>query len=205
MCKKRCQEAIGYWTIGLQYLHLVKAVLAETIAQGNAHILVSDYEISLDQYKRDTQWSDHRIIIPLLFNFYHGVEVILKGFLVVSGSPPKKNHKLSRLVAAFEKLNPGHAIGATARKYITQNQLPEILSSFCETSDVTIDDYYQALKYPQSTRHNVYEHYPLKYKGEEGVRFFEGLAKDISEVVPQIVTLGRSMCPSAQSVLQPAK
>lgn len=197
MCKDRCQEALGYWTIGLQYLHLVEAVIAETIAQRNAHVVVSDQEISRDRYERDTKWSDHRLVIPMLFDFYHGIEVILKGFLVAAGAPPKTNHKLSELVEAFEEKNPGHAIGATARKYIAQGQLPEVLTSFCKTSGITIDDYYQALKYPQSTRGDVYKHSPLKYRGEEGVPFFEELAKDISEVVPKIVTLGRSKCPSA--------
>ena len=197
MRKDCCQEALGYWTIGLQYLHLVESVIAETIAQGNAHIVYSNKESSWDEYDRDTRWSDHRIVIPLLFDFYHGIEVILKGFLVAAGSPPKSSHKLSQLVAAFEEQTPGHAIGATASKYIAQNQLPELLASFCRTSNITIDDYYQALKYPQSTHGSVYKHYPLKYKGVGGVAFFEGLARDIREIVPQVVTLGRSICPSA--------
>ena len=197
MCKDKCQEALGYWTIGLQYLHLVEAVIAETVAQRNAHVVVSDEEISWDQYERDTKWADHRIVIPVLFDFYHGIEVILKGFLVAAGAPLDTNHRLSQLVSAFEEQFPGHAIGVTAKKYIAQDKLPEVLASFCKTSGITIDDYYQALKYPQSTRGNVYKHYPLKYRGEEGVPFFEDLAKDISEAVPKIVALGRSICPLA--------
>jgi len=197
MRRDRCQEALGFWTIGLQYLHLVEAVIAEIIAQRNADIVVPDKENSWDQYERATRWSDHRLVIPVLFDFYHGIEVILKGFLVATGAPPGANHKLSQLVAAFEQENPGHAIGAITRKYIVQDHLPEVLASFCKTSRITIDDYYQALKYPQSTHGNVYQHYPLKYKGEEGVPFFKDLAKDIGEVVPKIVALGRWICPSA--------
>lgn len=195
-CKDRCQEALGYWTTGLQYLHLVEHVIYETIAQRNAHVVISDKEISLEQYKLDTKWSDHNLVIPVLFNFYHGIEVVLKGFLVVTGASFKPNHKLSQLVAAFEEQNPGHVIGSMARKYIVQNQLPEVLASFCKTSGITIDDYYQALKYPQSTRGHEYKHYQLKYRGEEGMSFFVDLAKDIREVRPEIVTLGRSICPS---------
>ena len=195
MCKDNCEEALGYWTVGLQYLHLVQAVVAETIAQRNVHVMVSDKEIGWDQYERDTKWSDHRLVIPMLFDFYHGLEVILKGFLVAAGTQSKLDHRLSHLVSAFEAGFPGHVIGATARKYVTQDQLPEVLASFCKTSGVTIDDYFQALKYPQSTHGNVYKHFPLKYKGEKGIPFFEGLAKDIRDTVPQIVALGRSLCP----------
>ena len=197
MCNDKCQEALGYWTIGLQYLHLVEAVIAETVAQRNAYVVSSDKEISWDQYERDTKWSDHRLVIPVLFDFYHGIEVILKGFLVAVGAPAETNHRLSHLVSEFEAKFPEHAIGVIAKKYIAQDQLPDVLASFCETSDVTIDDYYQALKYPQSTHCNVYKHYPLEYKGEEGIPFFEDLAKDIKEAVQEIVALGRLICPSA--------
>lgn len=146
--KDKCQEALGYWTIGLQYLHLVEVVIAETVAQRNAHIVFSNTEISRDQYERDARWSDHRLVIPLLFVFYHGIEVILKGFLVAAGASPETNHKLSQLVSAFEEQFPGHAIGTTVRKYIAEDKLPEVLASFCKTSGITIDAYYQALKYP---------------------------------------------------------
>lgn len=196
MRQDKCQDALGYWTIGLQYLHLVEAVITETVKQRNAHVVVSKQEIHWDEYQRETRWSDHRLIIPVLFDFYHGIEIILKGFLVAAGSPPETNHKLSQLIATFEGHFPGHAIGATARKYVAQDELPELLASFCKESGITIDDYYQALKYPQSTRGNVYEYYPLKYKGEDGVPFFEDLAKDIHDAVPKVVALGRSICPS---------
>ena len=196
MCKENCHEALGYWTIGIQYLHLVEAVISETVSQRNAHFILSDDEIGWDQYARKTKWSDFRLVIPVLFDFYHGLEIVLKGFLVAAGVPPTTEHKLSRLVAAFEDKFPNSVIAETVKKYIEQDQLPDMLASFCATSGITIDDYYQALKYPQSARGNVYNHYPLKYRGQEGVLFFEELAKDIKEVVKQIVTLGRSIYPS---------
>lgn len=31
MDDKKYQEALGYWTIGLQYSHLVEAVISETL------------------------------------------------------------------------------------------------------------------------------------------------------------------------------
>jgi hypothetical protein len=196
MCKQKYQEALGYWTIGLQYLHLVEAVIAEIVAQRNAHVVISDEEISWDQYERVTKWTDHRLVIPVLFDFYHGIEIILKGFLVAANIAPKTNHKLSQLVSTFEKQFPENAIDAMLRKYTVQEKLPELLSAFCRTSGITIDNYYQALKYPKSTSGDVYKHCPLKYRGEEGVPFFEDLAKDIGEAVPKVVALGRSICQS---------
>lgn len=118
----------------------------------------------------------------------------MKGFLIATGkSTITTTHKLSDLVSKFEKEFSEQVISKTFRKYIIKDQLPEILSSFCTTSNITIDDYYQVLKYPESTQGKVFKHYALKYKGEEGILFFKELTTDISEAVPKIVSLGRQI------------
>lgn len=141
MSNNRCDEALGYWKIGIQYLHLVEVVIGESIKQGNPFAITSDAPISLEQYAQETKWSDHSLVIPLLFDFYHGLEVLLKGFLVAKGQSTKKNHKLSELLADFDSEFPGRNFGAIARKYIAQDQLPELLKAFCNESKITIDEY----------------------------------------------------------------
>jgi hypothetical protein len=82
-------------------------------------------------------------------------------------------------------------------KYINSEQLPLILDDFCRTSSITIDDYYQALKYAEGTRGNLFKHHPLKYKGEDGVNFFIELSDDIEKMRRESVSLGNKLCPSA--------
>jgi len=56
---------------------------------------------------RQTKWSDARLVEPLLFNFYHGLELLLKGFaLWKSGSNPKLDHLLTVLLDSFMKEYP---------------------------------------------------------------------------------------------------
>lgn len=81
------------------------------------------------------------------------------------------------------------------KKYVLQDQLPELLSEFCKTSGVTIDDYYQALKYPEGTKGKVYSHFPLKYQGKSGLQFFEILKIDLKKLVKEAVKLSWSICP----------
>ena len=188
---------MGYWTIGIQYLHLVEMVASETIQQGNKFVVISDAEVSLEQYNLQTNWSDHSLVVPLLFDFYHGIEVLLKGFLASKGRLGSQNHKLSNLLGEFGKLFPNHSMGTTLAHYINLDQLPEPLASFCSQSSITIDDYYQALKYPESTRGSIYRHTPLKYRSDVGLAFFNGLVKDIKQVRLDAVTLGRSICANA--------
>jgi len=188
-------EAVSYWTIGLQYFHLVKAIVGETIKQNNAFVIISDEDISWDQYELDTKWSDHRLIIPVLFDFYHGVEIILKGFLIAAGKLGTKNHELSKLLSEFEKYYSNGELHIFFTKYIDIAHLPDLLKDFCKESSITMDDYYQALKYPKSNRGNKYFYLPLKYKGKNGVTFFKELEKDIDDAINQIVDLGRSIKP----------
>ena len=189
-----CAQALGFWTVGIQYLHMVEVVTRETIKQGNPFVVVSDGKLSLEEYAKQTNWSDHQLVIPLLFDFYHGIEVLLKGFLIATGFSPENRHNLSELLDTFESKFPSYALCTRFRKYIVTEYLPEPLAAFCSHSDVTIDDYYQALKYPVSTNGAMFHHSPLKYHGSTGLSFFEGLVSDIADIRKEAVSLGRSIC-----------
>jgi hypothetical protein len=191
-----CDEALGYWTIGIQYLHLVETVASETIRQGNKFSLVFDGpDFSWEELSSQTRWSDSKLVVPLLFDFYHGVEVLLKGFLASKGRLDKKNHELSDLMKTFDELFPDHSLNRLLSRYIVTGQLPEPLASFCSESAISIDDYYQALKYPKSTHGAVYRHTRLKYRSDAGLPFFNDLVSDILQMRLEAVALGRSICP----------
>lgn len=105
-----CTKALGFWTVGIQYLHLVQAVSNETHRQGNAHTVISDIPLAESEYAEQTKWSDHNLVISLLFNFYHGLEVILKGFRIAIGMSGRHSHKLSVLLTEFKTQYPGDAL-----------------------------------------------------------------------------------------------
>jgi hypothetical protein len=188
-------KALAFWTIGIQYLHLVQAVSNEICQSENIHILISDEPISIEQYDEKTKWSDHALILPLLFNFYHGLEVLLKGFLSTRGLPLEKSHKLSELLKKFKDEYPTSNLIPFFEKYIEQAYLPSILSDFCNSSNITIDEYYQALKYGEATSGRQYQHLPLKYKDKEGVSFFSDLKNDIELIRKESVNLEKQMQP----------
>lgn len=192
-----CDKALGFWRVGIQYLHLVQAVSNETHRQGNAHFFMSNDKITTDKYMEETKWSDHNLVIPLLFNFYHGLETILKGFLCAKTPQVKPSHRLSQLLASFKADFQDSSLIPYFEKYIDKDKLPNILLEFCRKSNISIDDYYQALKYSEGTSGNQYQHYPLKYQGQYGIQFFVDLRNDIERIRRESVSLGRKMCPNA--------
>lgn len=195
MSCRHCKEAISYWRIGLQYLHLVQAVSEQTSETGNQFVVLSSAKLIEDEYIQRTRWSDHALVIPLLFDFYHGIEVVLKGFLIAKGQTPKRNHQLSMLLEKFNAQFPSNNIVPIMEPYILDHKLTSPLKEFCQESKIGIDAYYEALKYPQSKAGIIYEHTRLTYKGRKGVAFFGSLVKDIDLLRSTVVSLGRSVCP----------
>lgn len=188
---RRYIRARGYLTIGIQYLNLVDSVCQKIIESGNPLIVIKNGRITPEDYLEAVRWSDHNLIIPVLFNFYHGIELLLKGFAILGGENITNKHKLSELVILFNKMFPRSLFGKFVTKYVTMKSLPKPLKEFCDTSKVTIDDYYQSLKYPESTKGAKFNHVPLKYKSAKGVVFFEELVIDIRKARTDAVSLGR--------------
>ena len=54
------------------------------------------------EYEEAVYWSDHKSVIPVLFNFYHRTELMLKGLIL----PPKdelQNHKITATLENLKK------------------------------------------------------------------------------------------------------
>lgn len=62
--------------------------------QGNKKLIMSLYdpnetdEQSRQNYYQKTKWNDFNIGVPILFNFYHGLELCMKGLLQEIGKLP---------------------------------------------------------------------------------------------------------------------
>ena len=161
-------------------------------------MLVSEKEISFDDYGKKTSWSDHQIIIPLLFNFYHGLELFLKGLLQFEPAfKLKAKHSIEGLSSKFIKDNSKEKeLCDFLKKYTHLGQLPQILKEFLTDNKLTINQLYETLRYPTDPSFSKIRSYlPIKYKGKEGVDFFKNLLSDIEEARKAAVAYGRKYEP----------
>lgn len=198
MERERYQLALSFWTSAFQYLHLVENVAKETVSQGNTWVLVRDYReggITPEEYKQATRWSDHSIIIPLIFNLLHGIELLSKGFLLADRDEPvSKTHKISairdRVVARFPDED---VINGFLSKYTDVREMPELLARFLDANELSVDQLYQAFRYPSPDFVETHNYIGLKYQGDAGTPFFEDLAKDIDGLILAAIQLGRRL------------
>jgi len=111
MCNpNRYHLAQSFWTVSFQYLMLVENVVREAVVRGNIWVMTKaweDGEITPKEYEEKTRWSDHKLIIPLLFNLYHGIELLAKGFLLAAPNQNvKPKHSIGKLCRQFSRAYP---------------------------------------------------------------------------------------------------
>ena len=199
MTDEEYQKAVSFLSVSFQFFSLVQNSLEETISQGNKWFLISDEEIKLEEYASKTKWSDHQIIIPLLFNFYHGLELFLKGLLQLDPTfELKAKHSIEGLSARFIKNNPSEKeLCDFLKKYTYLGKIPRLLKDFLFDNNLSVNKLYEALRYPTDQSFSKTRKYMcIKYKEEDGIQFFEELLCDIKKARIFAVSYGRANKPT---------
>ncbi len=190
------KRPLAFWMTAIQYLHLVEVVSEETVKQGNCWAVVSSEEVSWEEYAQRTKWSDFEIAVPILFNFYHGIELLLKGFILAKGEL-RQVHKISELYKRFCEIFPDNPVVELLKPYIRKIDPSSILGGFLSSNGISIDEYYQALKYPTSTKGAKYFHRPLQFNTDVGLKYFHELNQCVLKLREETLLLGRSLDPDA--------
>jgi hypothetical protein len=173
---------------------LVENVTAETIRQGNPSVVASASKISMEEFSEMTNWSDYKVAVPVLFNFYHGLELLLKGFILTRGEV-RRGHKISELYGRFCELFPEVSVAELLKPHISEIDPTSVPGIFLSSNGISIDELYQALRYPTSTKGDNYSHGPLGHNEGDGLRYFQELNHCVTQLRHEAVALGRSLIP----------
>ena len=74
-------KTLKFYKLGHQFLNSSKVLLEKLVENDNRQVVISNFEITEEYYNEQTKYSDFNIIIPILFNYYHGLELIIKAAL----------------------------------------------------------------------------------------------------------------------------
>ena len=177
--------AMRHFMLSDSFLQLVENVLNETLKTGNTDIYSGPPRKDIQaHYRHITKWSGSRILIPILFNFFHGIELLLKA-ANYKVTPPSKspNHKLSKLIADFKNNYPNSTRLATILdKYIYPIQANTSLLSAFYLSNNIIDSsqFYDIFKYPFTKDFQIdFDYKDLHNSGKEGINLFQQIVDDI--------------------------
>lgn len=180
----------SYWILGAQFLRLAHESCVEIVNAGNKHIVTSDKPISCVEYGKAVRWSDHSVGTAVLFSFFHGIELTLKGFLVASGRRPT-HHRLTILLGDFESEFPDTTLGAAIKTALPSAGANSPMGRFLASNTIQIDSWYEALKYPESTKGQQFNHFDLKFGGDNTLPFWRELHASSSDIHSKAVALSR--------------
>ena len=118
--------------------------------------MVQDFDgtpISEREYAEATRWSDHTTIIPLLFNLHHGIELLIKGFLLTDPDEDiKKSHDIIDLCSRFCHLFPDETeLNGFFHKYTCEYAMPDILQQFLRDNRIDVPPFIKLCATPAQT------------------------------------------------------
>jgi len=150
MTDEKLDRSFCFLSLSENYLLLVRNVLKETIKQGNIWVVLGDKKNTEKIYINKTKWSDFNIIIPILFNFYHGLELLMKGLLsLIDNYELKNSHDIKEILEDFRyNYIKNMEIINILNKYIDSNSMPKIFSECLKENNISINKFYIFLKYP---------------------------------------------------------
>ena len=184
----------NYLGLSYQFWTLTKESINEMGKQGNKKLIMSLYnpnesqEQSRENYYQKTKWNDFNIGVPILFNFYHGLELCMKGLLQeIDKLPTKKTHGL---------INCYELIQENKNDFIPEiiTSIGEVLnennafSEFFKSNNSNVNNYYQLLRYPESNKgNNLYSHGEIRGKTKIGLENFESIKNSCVEIENAII------------------
>jgi hypothetical protein len=179
----------NYIGLSYQFLHLSREAIKEMELQGNRTTIISKADgesNNWEKYEELTRWNDFNIGVPILFNFYHGLELMLKGLILECGENLEaKDHKLSNLLGKLKSSEspPSDGVIQIFDKYVNQGPFIEFFNS----NDSNIDNFYQLLKYPESMKNEQFRFYEIRGTEKKGLTRFKEIRQDIQRLREEII------------------
>lgn len=191
---------LSFLTLAQKYLHTAKSILEQMVENGNPwmpNLEIENEDELWNEYFKVTKWSDFEIIIPTLFLFFHGLELLNKGLLFLADENMKLNHNIKELFDAVEKKYSSNSeLINTLRKYCDlSSATPSIIRNFTtnNTEITDIQSLYQSLRYPSGKQlQTAYKYITMKYKEKEAIPFAQELIDDINTLLTQAVKIYRA-------------
>lgn len=143
-------KTLEFYKLGHQFLNSSKVLLEKLVENDNRQVVISNFDITEEYYNEQTKYSDFNIIIPILFNYYHGLELIIKAALEQVGKLEKDGHNIESLINKLKKAykEDEYFINCIIEKI---DKPIQIVNKF-KTDNNKIDAFsiYEALRYPDN-------------------------------------------------------
>lgn len=189
--KNAINNALGFLSLGFKFLRLTENVLTETIKQGNKHMIVQSgkshattpAEYNWEEYFDNTKWSDFSILVPILFNYYHGLELVMKGVISCTEEIEPKHGLTDLLTRVTNIANVPQEMKNLLLAHIDDAKINNAISDLLRKNNLSINELYVLLRYPIDKKQAVQFNYlDLHYQEDRLLPYFIQLVEDSKNI-----------------------
>lgn len=162
----------AFISLAYNYWQLVRNSIEEMEFQGNKNLIISVFNKEAGDnwefYEEKTKWNDNNIGIPILFNFYHGLELFMKGLLELKKINFDTNHNLHQLYQTIknnEQVYDKEIVNRLKKNIFDFDEL----RVFFNDNKIDASKFYECFKYPISK--NNFNFYYGSIRGKEDLTF----------------------------------
>jgi len=167
-----------------QFLNIASSSIDEMEKRENRIFSIipdtGDEQQNLKIHEERMKWSDINISLPIIFSFYHGVELFMKALMFDLDNNYQTNHKLTSLLKDIKTLNNRNLNGIIICINDILDNSP--FKSHFRENEKTIDEFYHILKYAEDLKGNYTSIGTLVGKEEKGLKNFLILRKQINHL-----------------------
>lgn len=170
----------NYYGFAHQFLNLVTASIEEMENQRNKNTSIisdtGDKDRNNEIHEEDRKWCDVNMALPIMFNLYHGLELFMKAILN-EHEGFSKGHKLTLLLMEIKAIEDPYLddIICILDKQINNSPFKDYFMD----NQVTIDSFYEVLKYAEYGKDTDVSIATIFGKEEEGLKKFVEVKNDI--------------------------
>jgi hypothetical protein len=164
------EKSDAFMSVSDQYLRLATAATRSIRDSGNQCISTPG-ELT---HNEQTYYCDQNIGTAVIFNLFHGIELLLKALLLRAGYS-KGGHKISELLSECQRLYPRCPISSTVHRYFPDMTSNSSLANFFRSQDLHPDTWYEALKYPKTKNGKEISHLAVNFSFYEDKELWDNL------------------------------
>ncbi|MGG1638258.1 HEPN domain-containing protein [Paenibacillus sp. NRS-1760] len=182
----------NWLTLSEQYLKTSKLIMSQCRTNKNAWAVISDNPIKWEDYFEKTQWSDFNTLVPSLFLLQHGLELLVKGLLVMLNIDFGREHDLNALI---EKFNNNSYIESEFLEIIIDyagiNPENPILKDFVNLNqELSKSSIHVKFRYPEFKGKET-DFSPFRYRGTELLEHIDQIIDDIDKIIEMSLKIVR--------------
>lgn len=178
------EETYNRFLLAQQYLTVSKNLLDLMIKNKNKRVYIRKVtdgkNANIDEIFENLKNSSVFTIIPTIFSFYQGLELIIKAFVLIAKPDLKLTHDIKLSFNEFAKIyTKEKEIISLCERYLNESDTSlTFLKQFQEDNNIrNSKELYNALRYPESR------------ENEQSIKYYSLIYYDNKQFVPQIKQL----------------